>query len=125
MSPTQRVFAIVVATLFFLFVLWAIRRRTVEIQYAVLWLTVAAGIGLLAFFDELLQAVTIFIGAKVPTTTLFLFGILVLVLINAQFSMRISHLHTRLRSLAQEHALLTEELERIRRTGSNVAEPGG
>ncbi len=112
MTPTQRAFAVVVAVLFFLFVINAIRRRRLEIQYAVLWLVIAAGIALLALWYDLLALVTEFIGAVLPTTTLFIFGILFLVIINLQFSMRISQLQTRLRLLSQEHALLAEKLAR-------------
>jgi hypothetical protein len=114
MTPTQRAFAIVVSILFFLFVMNAIRRRAVEIQYAILWLAVAAGIFVLSVWYDLLLALSRFIGAVVPTTTLFLFGILFLVIINIQFSMRVSNLQTRLRALAQEHALLVERVERER-----------
>ncbi|MDP8224442.1 MAG: DUF2304 domain-containing protein [Candidatus Lernaella stagnicola] len=112
MTPTQRVFAAVVAIVFFLFVLDAIRRRRLEIQYAVLWLLIAVGIGVLAVWYDALVWLTGLIGAVLPTTTLFLFGILVLVAINIQFSMRISQLQTRLRLLSQEHALLEQRLEK-------------
>jgi len=118
MTSTQRIFAIVVSLLFFLFVMNAIRRRRVEIQYAILWLAVAAGILVLSIWYDLLEHLTGFIGAVLPTTTLFLFGILFLVIINVQFSMRISHLQTRLRALTQEHALLVERLERERQSST-------
>jgi len=112
MTPTQRIFAAVVAVLLMLFVINAIRRRRLEIQYAILWLIVAVGIAVLATWYDLLVTLTHFIGAVLPTTTLFLFGILFLVLINIQFSMRISQLQTRLRLLTQEHALLVQKLAR-------------
>jgi hypothetical protein len=121
MTPTQRVFAAVVAALFFLFVINAIRRRQLEIQYAVLWLTVAAGIALLAVWYDALIWISNFIGAVLPTTALFLFGILFLVLINIQFSMRISQLQARLRLLAQKHALL---VEKVQGDGRETDEPG-
>lgn len=122
MTPTQRIFAAVVAVLFVLFVINAIRRRQLEIQYAILWLAVAAGVAVLAVWYDALVWLSSFIGAVLPTTTLFLFGILFLVLINIQFSMRISHLQTRLRLLAQEHARLVEKLERTRRTPPDTAD---
>ena len=46
------------------------------------------------------------IGAVAPTSTLFLFGILFLLLACLQFSMRITSLEERLKVLAQEIALL-------------------
>lgn len=112
MTPTQRIFAAIVSLLLIIFVINAIRRRRLEIQYAILWLVVAAGIALFSTWYNLLEIVTRFIGAVLPTTTLFLFGILFLVLINIQFSMRISQLQTRLRLLSQEHALLLEKVTR-------------
>ena len=117
MTPTQRIFAAVVAILLILFVVEAIRRRRLEIQYAILWMVVAAGIAILATWYDLLVALSRMIGAVLPTTTLFLFGILILVLINIQFSMRISQLQTRLRLLTQEHVLLMEKFNRHQKTG--------
>jgi len=122
MTPPQRIFAAVVAILFLLFVINAIRRRRLEIQYAILWLIVAAGIAALAAWYDALVWLSNFIGAVLPTTTLFLFGILFLVLINIQFSMRISQLQTRLRLLAQEHARLVEKFGQVRDTNSDQHE---
>ena len=123
MTPTQRIFAAVVAFLLLIFVIDSIRRRRLEIQYAILWMIVAAGIVLLATWYSLLENVSRLIGAALPTTTLFLFGILILVLINIQFSMRISQLQTRLRLLAQEHALLFQQLARHKEKDKENGDP--
>jgi hypothetical protein len=55
---------------------------------------------------EWLVALTNFIGAGLPTTTLFICSIIFLMLIAVQFSIKISGLTEQIKNLAQENALL-------------------
>jgi hypothetical protein len=62
------------------------------------------------------MAITHLIGAVLPTTTVFLFGILFLYLICLHASVKMTALSEQVKKLAQEHALLEAELEeRIRK----------
>ena len=55
--------------------------------------------------------VTEFIGARVPTTTLFLFGVIFLMLIALHYSVKISTLTAQVERLAQELAILKEQYD--------------
>ncbi|MBA3019435.1 MAG: DUF2304 domain-containing protein, partial [Desulfobacteraceae bacterium] len=53
-------------------------------------------------------------GAALPTTTLFVFGLLFLLLIALHFSVKISSLTDQVRKLAQKIAILQSELDEQR-----------
>lgn len=107
----QKIAALIISILVFLFILELVRRRRLREEYAWLWLCVGAGMIVLTVWYDLLVIVTHLIGAALPTTTLFLFGLVFLVLVCAQFSTRLSDMTTRVKNLAQEVALLKAELE--------------
>jgi len=106
MTETQQRFALVTALALLLLIVELVRRRRLSPAFAWGWLVVGVGImGLVIWYDGLLY-LTHLIGAVAPTSTLFLFGILFLLLACLQFSMRITSLEERLKVLAQELALL-------------------
>ncbi len=105
MTPRQKIFALTVGIMLFVFILELVRRRRLKEEYSWLWLATGAGIVLLALWYDLLLLITNFIGAVLPTTTLFLFGMLFLVLINLHYAVKISALSDQVRRLAQELAI--------------------
>jgi hypothetical protein len=56
-----------------------------------------------------LVALTAFIGAGLPTTTLFICSAVFLMLIAVQFSIKISRLTDQVKNLAQENALIRQQ----------------
>ena len=64
-----------------------------------------------------LIALTNFIGAVLPTTTLFIGSIVFLILIAVQFSIKLSLFSNQIKNLAQENALLKNRLETLERSG--------
>jgi hypothetical protein len=56
-----------------------------------------------------------FIGAGLPTSTLFIGSIIFLMLISVQFSIKISRLTNQVKDLAQDNALLRGEVERLKK----------
>jgi hypothetical protein len=65
----------------------------------------------LTLWYEFLLKVTNFIGAGLPTSTLFLFAIIFLILVCLQFSVHISKLSEQLKNLVQELTILKAELD--------------
>jgi hypothetical protein len=63
---------------------------------------------------EWLVALTSFIGAGLPTTTLFICSTVFLVLIAVQFSIKISRLTDQVKNLAQENALIRQEYAELK-----------
>ncbi len=112
MTDTQQRFAIVTAFVLLLLIVELVRRRRLSPAFAWVWIAVGVAIMALVIWYDGLLYLTHLIGAVAPTSTLFLFGILFLLLLCLQFSMRISTLEERVRVLAQELALLRDRIER-------------
>jgi hypothetical protein len=96
------VFALaIMATLFEL-----LRRHRLREKYALIWstLSVAAIIG--ALFPGLLGAVSTALGLQLPSNLLFLLAIVVLLGLTLQLSYELGRSEERVRTLAEEVALL-------------------
>jgi hypothetical protein len=109
MTPTQRVFALVASFGTFLFILELVRRRKLKEEYSWLWILTSGSMILLVSFYRLIEKISGLIGAVLPTTTLFLFALLFLLLISVHFSTVISRLSQQVRRLTQELAILSAE----------------
>ncbi|MBI5478565.1 MAG: DUF2304 domain-containing protein [Deltaproteobacteria bacterium] len=106
MPLQQKLFAIAAALVVLGFIVEMVRRRRLREEYAALWILTGGVMLLLALWYDLLVGITRVIGAVLPTTTLFLFGLLFLVVISVHFTIVISRLSNQVRSLAQELAIL-------------------
>ena len=111
----QKIFAIVASILIMLVVVELVRRRKLREEYSWLWLLTGGIIILLVGWYDLLLLVTRLIGAIVPTTTLFIFGLLFLMLISLHYSIQISKLSHQVKEMAQQLTLLKGRVEEIGR----------
>lgn len=123
MTPRQQIFALVASVVLLVFIVEMVRQRRLREEHAFLWIVVGGGILLLSAWFGLLQWLTQLIGAVVPVSTLFVFGILLLVLINIFFSMKISTLTTQVKNLAQRLAIVDHYVQELRR-GRDAGETG-
>lgn len=114
MPIRQKIFALAIGIAIFLFILEMVRRRKLREEYSWLWLLTGLGIIVLAAWYDFLIFITDLIGAALPTTTLFLFGVVFLMLIALHYSIKISALTDQVRKLAQELAILHEEVKEHR-----------
>ena len=109
MPLNQRIFAFSLAALFFVFVIDLARRKKLRVEYSILWSVTAGALLLLVFWYDSLLFITKLIGAVLPTTTLFIFGLMFLLFINLHFSVKLSELSEQVKNLAHEIAILTIE----------------
>lgn len=117
MPIKQQIFALVVSILVFIVTIEMVRKKYLKEEYSVLWLCTSFMMIVLVVKYRWLVALTAFIGAGLPTTTLFLFSIIFLILIAVQFSIKFSKMGDQIKDLAQDNALLRAELEQLRRDG--------
>jgi hypothetical protein len=113
MPLRQQIFALIICVVIFATAIDMVRRRTLREEYSVLWLATSIIMFTLVIKYNWLEALTRFIGAGLPTTTLFIGSIIFLMLISVQFSIKISRLTNQLKNLAQDNALLRTELDRL------------
>lgn len=107
----QKIFAIAASILIMVFVVELVRRRRLREEYSWLWLLTGVVIILLVVWYDLLVYVTHLIGAIAPTTTLFIFGLLFLMLISLHYSLQISKLSHQVKEMAQQLTLLKDQVE--------------
>jgi hypothetical protein len=113
--PTrQRVVAIALAVSILLLVVELVRRRKLREEYSWVWIGTSIVLIALALQSGLLLALGEWIGAASSTSTLFFFGVVFLMLLALQFSVRLSRLTQRHKTLGQRLGLLEAELERLR-----------
>ena len=89
-----------------------LRRRQLKEKYAVLWLAVALAVGTLAVAPGLLDAVAGRLSVADPVNLLLFVGMLVLLSVCVHLSWECSRLEDETRSLAEEVALLRNQVER-------------
>jgi len=109
MPVSQKIFALLICCFVFVVTINLVRKRKLREEYSVLWLATSLLMFVLVVRYEWLVALTVFIGAGLPTTTLFICSAVFLILIAVQFSIKISHLTDQVKNLAQENALLRQE----------------
>jgi hypothetical protein len=109
MTPTQRIFAMVASAATLVFIVELVRRRRLKEEYSWLWITTGVGMVVLSAWYGLIERITHVIGAVTVTTTLFLFGLLFLLVISVHVTTVISKLTQQVRRLAQEIAILSAE----------------
>jgi hypothetical protein len=115
MHDRQQIVAITGAIVIMLIVLELVRRRKLREEYSWVWVATSAAIVALALNQSLLLTLTKWIGAASSASTLFFGAIIFLIGLTVQFSIRLSRLTHRQRTLAQRLALLEEELSAVRK----------
>jgi len=105
MTIQQKIFALIIGAGLFLVIIELVRRRKLAEEYSFIWLLTGFGIIVLILWYDLLEWLTRLIGAKTPTTTLFILGFVFLILINLYFSLKITKLTSQVKDLAQKLAI--------------------
>ena len=112
MLARQKFVAILLAIGLIIFIFELVRRKKLREEYSWLWMLTGVVILILAVWYDLLFLITRLIGAVLPTSTIFFFGLFFLILINLYFSMKLSKLSDQVKELAQKLAILGEKVER-------------
>jgi len=104
--PRQFVASIALSIFLFVLIIRLVQKGRLDIAYCWLWLFIGAAILLIVLRYDWLTRVSAVIGAVANTTTLFLFGFFVLLLMCLQFSLVISHHRRQIKQLTQDLAVL-------------------
>ena len=118
----QKIFTVLVSIGLVVLIFELVRRRKLREEYSWLWMVTGGVIFILAVWYDLLVFITRLIGAALPTSTLFFFGVFFLILINLYFSVKISTLTDQINKLTQRQAILESLVEKPmlgRKKGNN------
>ena len=120
-----QIVAILVTVLLFALVIELVRRRRLVERYALLWMSAAFALLLLAVWRDLLDIGADFLGIAVPANALFLVAFAVIFVLLLHFSVASSRLGDETKILAQEIARLDEQQRRLRANLNGAGEPAG
>jgi hypothetical protein len=99
-----------------------VRRRRLGEEYSLLWIGVTAAMAILAFWSDLLLAITRLVGAASANSVIFLVGLGFLTLVAVHVSIRLSELTARSKDLAQAVAILSAAVEVLQQQAGSGAE---
>ena len=108
MYPRQFYASLLIGLMLLILIIRLIQRGRLDIAYCWLWLGLAIGTLLIVIRYDWLLRLSRLIGSLTPTTTLFLFGFTVLMLLCLQFSIVISAHRRQIKKLTQHIALLEQ-----------------
>jgi hypothetical protein len=106
MDPKTRALAIAASVCVLLTVIELVRRRKLKEEYSLLWVATALVLLVLSIWYQLLLDITQAIGAVMPSSTLFFFGLIFVMLMLLHFSVRVSALERRMTALVQELGIM-------------------
>jgi hypothetical protein len=95
------------------FVVELLRRGILREKFAVLWLAVSGAVLVMAAFPRIVSWLAEAVGVQVPANLLFFLTAILLLLVSVQLSYEVSRLEARTRRLAEEVALLREEVRQL------------
>lgn len=105
MFPRQLMASLVIGVLLLILIIRLVQRGHLDIAYCWLWLVVGLGICTIVIKYEWLLQLSDVLGSKTPTTTLFLLGFVMLLLLCLQFSVVISTHRRQIKRLTQQLAI--------------------
>ena len=111
--------AFVVLTVITMFLL--LRSRAMKEKFTVWWIVVALGVLVVGLFPGLLPWLSDTLGFGLPSNFVFFMASLLFLLISVQYSVELSKLDEKARTLAEEVAILRADLEAL----ASGADSGG
>lgn len=88
-----------------------IRKKSLELKYALAWLIVGTGILILDLFPVIMKKLAAFMGIELPVNMLFFFGFCFSLILIFILTIVVSRLSARVKELAQEIALYEKRME--------------
>ena len=110
MLERQLIASFVIGAVLLILIIRFVQRGRLDIAYCWLWLGIGIGIMLVVVRYDLLIRLSNLIGSMTPTTTLFLIGFMVVLLMCLQFSLVISSHRRQIKRLTQHIALLEKSI---------------
>lgn len=124
MTLRQQMFALFASIALLVFIVEMVRRRKLREEYSWLWIITGLAVLVLSTWFGLLEWLTHLVGAVVPVSTFFVFGILFLVVISIYTTIKISTLTTQVKNQAQRLAIVDHYVQELRRSTNQDATGG-
>lgn len=109
MTLRLQVIMTIIFLLSFLFILNMVRKRKLELKYALVWFVVMIGLIVLFWTPNILSELSMLLGIYSPVNMIFMFGFLFSLVIIFVLTVTVSRMSIRLRRLAQIVAIQSVE----------------
>ena len=123
-TQTTQYIAIAVSICLFLYIFFLVKNKKIKEEYSLLWLVSSLVFITFSVWRDGLEFFARLIGIAYPPAALFLILLLAIFLILIEFSVNISKLAEKNKILAQELALLKNEMESLK-SGEQADDPVG
>ncbi|MCK4422496.1 MAG: DUF2304 domain-containing protein, partial [Candidatus Omnitrophica bacterium] len=107
----QKIISIVVALVVFIVIVELVRRKKLMEEFSWIWLLAGVIILLIAVWEKIFFLIANLTGIIAPSSIVFFFGIIFLILITLQLAMVLSKSRNDIKNLAQKISLYENELE--------------
>ena len=111
MDLRQRIISIVIAVVVFAVIVELVRRKKLMEEFSWIWLLAGVIILLIAVWENIFSLIASLTGIIAPSSIVFFFGIIFLILINLQLAMVLSKSRNDIKNLGQKISLYENELE--------------
>lgn len=109
MTWRAHVFTSLIIAVAIAYVFWLVRRQGLRSKYALLWIAIATLLAPFAIVPKSLNWISARLGVYYPPTVLLLAAVALLFAVSVHFSWELSRLEHKVRTLAEELALLRLE----------------
>lgn len=118
MSIKIQIIVAVLVVLALLFIANMVRKETLDIRFALSWLTVGGVVLVLDLFPGIMNYLVHLLGIELPVNMMFFFGFCFTLLLLFSLTVKVSRQAEQLKRLTQEIALLEERMENQNRAGA-------
>ena len=124
MSTRAHIMLAILVAMTILVIIRLVRRRHLKAKYSLLWLTLGGFMVIIAAVPGLLDWTAARLGIYYQPTLLILLGLALLLLIVMHFSYELSRMENRVRTLAEESAILRHRLGVLERESDSGGTDG-
>lgn len=114
MNRILQLFLVLGSIWFFLFIIGMIRKKKLELKYALTWIVTSLLFIILSFFPRILYFISALLQIKEPVNALFLLIIFFLLIIIFTLTIALSKSSNRIATLTQEMGLLKLDHDKLK-----------
>ncbi len=119
MNTRTQILVVTVAVLTFIYLIHLVRKKKLELRYALLWIVLDAAILVLGCFPILITKLAVFFGVQTPINMLFFIGFCFSLVIIFSLSAALSRNSEKIKRLTQEIGLLEKRLREKQNNGES------
>lgn len=120
MGARIQIIVAVIIVLALIVIVDMIRRKALELRYALAWLLVGISVLILDLFPGIMEWLSSFMGIELPINMLFFWGFCFSLVLIFGLTMSMSRMSIRIKNLAQELALYEKREEEKEKRDDNV-----